>query len=344
MSKRLSKRLSRWTSTFGGWIGPFLRRRWALIVALLAIVVIGLIYAGYWAPWTGFSGRYVGGKWQPAKTLWDWMDLLLVPAILAVGAGVFTWATDKRQQAIEGRRAKAELGAAERRARLERTIQNDRAREATLRAYFDRMADLVKEGLKESESDDPKRSIARAWTLTVARQLDGERKGLLLNFLYEANLIGDPGDLVGAMRKKNQAVIYLFGADLSEVDPGGSILEGIDLEGTNLRRANLSKTALRWANLSVSNLCKANLACAELDPANLSDSDLIGANLSGADLRGADLSGADLRGADLTDAKVEDEQLAQAKSLEGATLPDGTVYTGKGPYPKQEAGDTESSG
>jgi uncharacterized protein YjbI with pentapeptide repeats len=36
---------------------------------------------------------------------------------------------------------------------------------------------------------------------------------------------------------------------------------------------------------------------------------------------GADLSGTDLRGAIVTD-----EQLAQAKSLKGATMPDGTVH------------------
>ncbi len=53
---------------------------------------------------------------------------------------------------------------------------------------------------------------------------------------------------------------------------------------------------------------------ADLRAANLREADLIGANLAGADLRGADLRG----------AKVTREQLAQATSLEGAKLPDGT--------------------
>jgi len=64
---------------------------------------------------------------------------------------------------------------------------------------------------------------------------------------------------------------------------------------------------------------------------NLRNLSLRSANLSGADLRGADLIGADLRRADLTDAdlsraRVTNEQLAEAKSLQGATMPDGSQH------------------
>jgi uncharacterized protein YjbI with pentapeptide repeats len=38
------------------------------------------------------------------------------------------------------------------------------------------------------------------------------------------------------------------------------------------------------------------------------------------------LAGADLDKANLEGAKVTDEQLAQARSLEAATMPDGTVH------------------
>ena len=51
------------------------------------------------------------------------------------------------------------------------------------------------------------------------------------------------------------------------------------------------------------------------------------ARLRGADLRWADLSGADLAETDLRWANVTDEQLAEAKSLEGAIMPDGTTHT-----------------
>ena len=55
--------------------------------------------------------------------------------------------------------------------------------------------------------------------------------------------------------------------------------------------------------------------------AGLTDADLSGANLSGADMSNAYLGGANLK-----DANVTDEQLALCKSLEGATMPDGSKH------------------
>jgi len=55
--------------------------------------------------------------------------------------------------------------------------------------------------------------------------------------------------------------------------------------------------------------------------AGLTDADLSGANLSGADLSNAHLGGANLKGANITE-----EQLAMCKSLEGATMPDGSIH------------------
>ena len=56
-------------------------------------------------------------------------------------------------------------------------------------------------------------------------------------------------------------------------------------------------------------------------PTNLTDADLSYAALTDADLTGADLSGADL-----THAIVIEEQLDKAKSLKGATMPNGQKY------------------
>ncbi len=50
------------------------------------------------------------------------------------------------------------------------------------------------------------------------------------------------------------------------------------------------------------------------------------ANLSGADLRKAVLSGANFSEADLTRAVVTEEQLKEAKSLQGATMPNGSKH------------------
>ena len=76
----------------------------------------------------------------------------------------------------------------------------------------------------------------------------------------------------------------------------------------------------RDAKGAFSNLI-ANLSNADLKHVHLECADLSGANLDGADVEDADLSDANLQG-----AKVTDEQLAKVKSLQGATLPDGSIH------------------
>jgi uncharacterized protein YjbI with pentapeptide repeats len=94
-----------------------------------------------------------------------------------------------------------------------------------------------------------------------------------------------------------------------------------DLSGVNLSDAHLFEVYLHRADLSMANLEGADLRLADLSEACLHQADLSGANLRGADLRWTDLSGAYLTGAIVTDAR-----LAKAKSLEGATMPDGAVH------------------
>ena len=53
---------------------------------VLAIVFVLIVYAGYrfnWG-WTGFGPETSEPK-QHAKTLWDWLQLLVIPLMLAIG-------------------------------------------------------------------------------------------------------------------------------------------------------------------------------------------------------------------------------------------------------------------
>jgi uncharacterized protein YjbI with pentapeptide repeats len=281
---------------------------WILFVLVLVLIAGLLIYGGYWAPWTGFGGHSsIAGQWQPAKTLWDWMDLFLVPAVLAGGAAIFTWGTTKKQQEVEERRAEAKRREEERRVETERKAELDRTREAALQAYLDRMTELIRDGLGTSEPGDPKRSVARARTLTVLRKLDEERKGLLLLFLYEANLIG-----ALVQDKPVEAIVDLQKADLTNANLVDAYLVGVDLSGAYLVDA--------WA-------LRANLYGANLRDAQLAGADLHWADLRKADLRGAFLAGTNMSCADLRDAKVVGEELARAAFLEVAVLPDGVSLT-----------------
>jgi uncharacterized protein YjbI with pentapeptide repeats len=110
---------------------------------------------------------------------------------------------------------------------------------------------ILDKGLRRSEKDAEIRSVSRARTLAVLRSLDGARKGLVLRFLHEADLIGKA---VGE-RRVIEAIIDLLTADLSGAD-----LSGADLSGAVLSYANLSDANLRDANLRDANLSNANLS------------------------------------------------------------------------------------
>jgi Pentapeptide repeats (8 copies) len=246
---------------------------WAgAVVALLTVAVI----IGY---------RY-------GITLWNWLKLLIVPAVIA-GAGLWFNAQQRER---------------------EQAIARQRAQDEALQAYLDKMTDLlVVHKLSKPQDDEDKRQgetirrVAWARTKTMLRRLDGDRKGAVLRFLNEAKLIEKGRPVIGS----------LVGAHLVDANLKGSVLRDTALQGVHLTGADLSGADLSGANLSNAYLSEANLS----EP-DLSGADLRNANLSEADLRGADLGGANLRYAQ----RWIEEQLLAAHSLEGATMPNGQKY------------------
>ncbi len=273
-----------------------------LLIAVLTFLVGDYAGVGIFS-WAGVRG----------KTLWDWLQLLIIPAVLAGGAMWFS-------------RAEREA---------EREIADDRLREAALQGYLDRMTELLlKEGLRTSEADDESRAVARARTLTALRQLDGERKATLLRFLYEADLINrddavivlERADLIKAklwnanLSGANLSKVMLWGADLSEADLGEADLKEAILVGTNLSEADLGEVDLSGAIMD-----RANLHMVDLNQADLGEAVLIGADLSKADLSGADLYGAYLCGADLSMADLSGADLRRTDRSE-ITYDDNTKW------------------
>ncbi len=335
--------------------------------ATVVAAVVVLIRVGQHYEWTGF-GESVQPKpdsqeIRPRKTLWDWLQLFIVPLALAAIGLWFAAQQDFRQQQIEEQRAESE-----------REIEEQRAQDAALQAYLDQMSQLMLGGdLRGSEEGSEVRTLARARTQTVLGRLDSRRKGSVVQFLYEADLINKENPVVGF------SDVHLSGADLSETDLSEADLSGArltdaDLSGADLSETDLSEAPLSWADLSWANLSGAEVSGATLERSDLSEANLSGANLrgarlsganlsgailrgadmgdgiylfdadlseadlSGANLRGASLSGADLSGADLTRADlsganlsdvkgVTEEQLEeQTKTLQGATMPDGSIH------------------
>ena len=81
-------------------------------------------------------------------------------------------------------------------------------------------------------------TVARAQTLAVLEGLDPDRKRILLQFLYESNLI-----------EAESPAISLLGANLRKANLGGANLERANQLGANLEEAYLEETNLEKANL-----------------------------------------------------------------------------------------------
>jgi uncharacterized protein YjbI with pentapeptide repeats len=257
-------------------------------------------------------------------TVRDWMELLIVPLSLVVIGLVFTAQQDQRQQRAETQRAEAE-----------RELAQQRAQDEALQAYLDQMGTLLlEEDLRKSERGSEVRTLARARTLTVLDRLDPSRKAAVVRFLDEAELVtkADEGGpviaLTGAdLSNANLHQAHLSGADLTTADLNGADLTEADLYIAYLFGADLSGADVRYADVSYADVKAADLSGANLYLADLKATDLSGTDLHGANLREVDLSRTYLRGANLRDAQgVTDDQLAKAKSLEGATMPNGQKY------------------
>ena len=123
------------------------------------------------------------------KTLWDWMELLIIPIVLAIGAFLLDRSERTVERQIAKQRTAKDRKLAKARAKLDREIALDRQQEEALQVYLDRMAHLlIEKNLRAAENEEV-RNVARTRTMTVLRGLDAKRKGLVLKFLYEADLI-----------------------------------------------------------------------------------------------------------------------------------------------------------
>jgi uncharacterized protein YjbI with pentapeptide repeats len=287
-----------------------------------------------WRDWLGVGER----RWkkapdeevQPAKTLWDWLQLLIVPAIL-IGV-TFVWSATQTRS--DNRREDRRIGA-------DRAAAEEARRDATLQAYLDQMSGLMlNKNLLTSTEGDPVRAVARTVTLTTLRRLDGKRKAAVVNFLFEAHLLVRDkalveladADLVGAeLRDADLGEATLNGANLAGVNLVGAVLGGTNLADADLANADLMDAYIRDADLGGSNLGGADLRDADLMDAYLGNAKLGGANLGGADLRNADLVFADLKNADLKNADLRHADL-EGSNLEGANNLDlGRFITGLPP-------------
>jgi len=327
-----------------------------IVVVLIILTAFAFLVHRFGWNWTGFNGGFskttttstargitTTTEYPLTKTLWDWLQLFIVPIVLAIGGFWLNQIQKSREEK-----------AAKQRTEVEQEIASDKQREDALQEYINKMSELLLEKkLRESTEGSEARTIARVRTTTLLSRLDAERKGSVVRFLYESDLI-----------HKGKRIVDLSGADLTKADLHVADLRGVDLRGAKLRRsflrginlieanleeidlsrtdldiahlsgtiltnAHLDGANLHWAELDGADLNKAWLIFAELEGAILREASLQGANLRGADLSHANLSKADLSHADLSKADLDEANMSEA-NLQGANL-QGANLGGVGP-------------
>jgi uncharacterized protein YjbI with pentapeptide repeats len=317
--------LSWWT------LGPFSVPLLVIPIGAYALIrLFATCYSPAWSRWTGF-GPYHGAATQHdqeaggTKTLWEWLKLLIIPAVLAGAALGLNLAQSDTSQRLAAQQAAAN-----------RRLADDQRQESELAAYLDSMSDLLtKQGLASSKPGDPVRAVGEARTLAVVGRVSGDRKGAIVRFLYEAGLISNGDAPIVDLDRADLTGANLSGANLVGADLGGVALTSANLVGANLRNANLkeadlrkadlSRVSLSLANLSGANLVGANVSGVGLSLANLSGATLAGANLSGDFLYGVNLSGSHLNGVDLVGADLVGADMSWA-NLSGADLSGADLY------------------
>ncbi len=208
--------------------------------------------------WSGFQ----------KKSFWDWLQLLIVPLMLALGAFYLNSAADFRDSQIAQERKQQEI----------------------LTDYFSKMQDLIVEtkkiketsGYKESHPKDQEvmllpefSSTAQALTLSVLEQLDGKRKGKVITYLAESQLITITVD---NNKPSTQPEIKLDGANLA-----GMVLNDVDQVetvnkkplGVAINGADMTDSTIKNVRLFVgSQLGRANFSRANLTDVYFTDSNM----------------------------------------------------------------------
>jgi uncharacterized protein YjbI with pentapeptide repeats len=231
------------------------------------------------------------------KTLWDVLELLIIPATLA-GVAAFL---DKLER-------KTDRENANKRAEVDREIAQDNQREVALQNYFDAMTRLILDNkLRNSKPKSEVGRIAQVKTTSTLEILDTDRKGKLVNFLCDLGIVkGKDGKL---------PIVLLYSVDLNNVH-----LEGCNFQGAHLDGAYLIEAHLEMANLEGAHLAMANLEGVFLE----------GAHLEGATLKHAHLNGAHLQFSYFTDTNLEGVNFAGANLegalFDGARMPNGRIF------------------
>lgn len=273
---------------------------------IFGIVLIIFLIVGIWSfNWIEFFG----------KSLWDWLELLVVPASLAF----LFWTLENREDKVS------------------REISIDQFRENLLNEYFNTMGRLENQGYfnltqaDENSGIKPQPSENIGWfrTVSITQHLDPKRKRLVLEFLYYSNLLFHHGyhiNLLGSnFSNGDYERIFLNSTNLCEVNFENSNFYKAHLDNALFRASNLKNTDFRQSTLIGADFSGADLSGAKFDDAFIPNTNF--SNLT--DLTNVSFNNASIQRCNFFNSLLDENQLKNAKSLAGTLLPDGSLYDGR---------------
>ncbi len=233
-------------------------------------------------------------------TLWDWLDLLLIPLSLALAGFIFTRSERLRKN----------------------NSDNQKLQDSLLISYLDKMKELVIDrNLSQCNSTDSISLYARAITFTTLTQMSGINKGLMLRFLAETGIINGespPVNMQGADLDK----LDFYSFDIHEKWPyleNTYVIKGISFNKINLAKANLAYSSFDHISITDSDLSFSFLLGVDFTDASIENCKMYYAKLQEANLTNVNISGSDLRGAMLISANLRGAVIVNSR-LEGATF------------------------
>jgi uncharacterized protein YjbI with pentapeptide repeats len=250
------------------------------------------------------------------KTLWEYLQLLIVPLLLTL----VPIQISQYQKKVDDRQANIQKQINEERVQKEKEDALNKRQQDTLNSYIDAITDLMKTGLgKESEEGTRLVPIATSRTILTLRELNGSRNMIVVGFLKESKLIRQNPKYRKAQsatyQKEQAKYSHCLAEKRNSCEPPDPLPP---LPPLSLKEANLSNVQFDKVDLNTLDLAGANLR-----DAKLTDAILIDTNLEKADLRGANLTGANLTGANLKDARLPAKELLQGVRYCDTKMPDG---------------------
>jgi hypothetical protein len=273
--------------------------KWLLSGALISlpVIIISTWISNF--KWSGFQ----------KKSFWDWLQLLIVPLMLAFGTLYLNYASETR----------------------DKQIAEDGKQQELLKDYFSKMQTLIVETTKSKDSQpkivETKKSvettkskdsqpnpdgapllpefipIAEALTFAVLDQLDGKRKGKVITYLADSKLI-----TANIKDKDPKPVIDLKNANLKEIE-----IDNLDMNGQLIDKDTIQGVIIRGADMTN----------AKLEKVYLTYSDLTGSDLSNATLTTVDLTGAKMESVKLIKTDIKDITISLKTDLNNACYLEG---------------------